>query len=130
MKLWEGVLVSGLAFLMGYLAAYVHVFHFGAALFAPVLKGWATLYPQFALTPTVDGLQLLSLALLRHRALHGRHAGAVWRAAITDPDAVMRGLMTMPDRTRRHRQGLQPRASRTRYWALSGIDLVIDNGRR
>ena len=31
MKLWEGLLISLGAFLIGYLAAYVHVFHFSAA---------------------------------------------------------------------------------------------------
>mgnify|MGYP002139272564 CR=1 FL=1 len=37
MKLWEGLLISLTAFLAGYIAAYVHVFHFSATLFAPVL---------------------------------------------------------------------------------------------
>ncbi|MEZ5722218.1 MAG: hypothetical protein R3D59_11650 [Paracoccaceae bacterium] len=39
MKLWEGALVSLGAFLIGTLAAYLHVFVFGAGLIAPVLKG-------------------------------------------------------------------------------------------
>lgn len=91
MKLWEGLLVSGVAFLAGYLAAHVHVFHFEAALIAPVLKGWATLYPKFALTPTVDGLQLLSLALLTIVPYTLATLVPSWRAAVVDPDAAMRG---------------------------------------
>jgi ABC-type lipoprotein release transport system permease subunit len=91
MKLWEGLLISGVAFLAGYLAAHVHVFHLGAALIAPVLKGWATLYPQFALTPTVDGLQLLSLALLAVLPYTLATLVPSWRAATVDPDAAMRG---------------------------------------
>jgi ABC-type lipoprotein release transport system permease subunit len=47
MKFWEGLLISLTAFLLGYVAAYVHVFHFAASLFEPVLKGWAVLYPRF-----------------------------------------------------------------------------------
>jgi ABC-type lipoprotein release transport system permease subunit len=91
MKLWEGVLVSGVAFMAGYVAAHVHVFHLGAPMIAPVLKGWATLYPQFALTPTVDGLQLLSLALLAIVPYTLATLVPSWRAATTDPDAAMRG---------------------------------------
>jgi hypothetical protein len=40
MKFWEGALVSLTAFLIGYVAAYLHVFHFSSTLFEPVLKGW------------------------------------------------------------------------------------------
>jgi len=91
MKLWEGLLVSGVAFMAGYVAAHVHVFHLGAPMIAPVLKGWATLYPRFALTPTVDGLQLLSLALLSIVPYTLATLVPSWRAAIVDPDAAMRG---------------------------------------
>jgi ABC-type lipoprotein release transport system permease subunit len=91
MKLWEGLLISGVAFLAGYVAAHIHVFHFGASLIAPVLKGWATLYPQFALTPSVDGLQLLSLAVLAILPYTLATLVPSWRAATTDPDTAMRG---------------------------------------
>ncbi len=47
MKFWEGALVSLAAFLLGYIAAYLHVFRFSSLLFEPVLKGWAVLYPRF-----------------------------------------------------------------------------------
>ncbi len=91
MKLWEGVLVSGIAFLGGYVAAHVHVFHLGAPLLAPVLKGWATLYPRFDLTPGVDGLQLLTLAVLAIVPYTLATLVPSWRAAIADPDAAIRG---------------------------------------
>jgi hypothetical protein len=61
MKTWEGLLISLTAFLLGFIAAYVHVFHFDAAVFEPVLKGWSVLYPRFTLVPTVDGLQIATL---------------------------------------------------------------------
>jgi ABC-type lipoprotein release transport system permease subunit len=91
MKLWEGLLVSGFAFLAGYVAAHVHVFHLGAPLLAPLLKGWATLYPRFDLAPTFDGLQLLTLGLLAILPYTLTTLVPSWRAAITDPDAAMRG---------------------------------------
>jgi hypothetical protein len=90
MKLWEGLLVSVFAFLLGYLAAYLHVFGFGAALFGPVLKGWSVLYPQFALTPRVDGFQVFTLFFLTVFPYALATVVPVWRAAIADPDTVMR----------------------------------------
>ena len=91
MKLWEGLLVSLAAFLIGYLGAYVHVFHFSAGLFAPVLKGWAVLYPQFTLVPAIDGLQIATLFFFTVFPYAVAVLVPIWRAATTDPDAVMRG---------------------------------------
>lgn len=90
MKLWEGLLVALSAFLIGYLAAYLHVFHFSAAFLAPVLKGWAVLYPRYALTPAIDGLQITTLFLFTVFPYAVAVLVPIWRAAITDPDAVMR----------------------------------------
>ena len=90
MKFWEGALVSLTAFLLGYLAAYAHVFLADAALFEPVLKGWAVLYPRFALAPTIDGLQLATLFFFTVFPYTVATIVPIWRAAITDPDTVMR----------------------------------------
>ncbi|MBI4755760.1 MAG: FtsX-like permease family protein [Betaproteobacteria bacterium] len=90
MKAWEGTLLSLSAFLAGYVAAWLHVFHFDAGLFAPVLKGWAVLYPRFDLTPAVDGLTLATLFFFTVFPYTAAVLVPVWRAAITDPDAVMR----------------------------------------
>jgi PAS domain-containing protein len=90
MKFWEGAVVSLSAFLLGYLAAYLHVFQAGAALFAPVLKGWAILYPAFDPLPHVDGLQLATLALFTVFPYTAATVVPIWRAATTDPDSVMR----------------------------------------
>jgi hypothetical protein len=91
MKFWEGALVSLGAFLIGYLGAWLHVFHGGARLFEPVLKGWAVLYPRFELTPEVDGLQIATLFFFTVFPYTVATIVPIWRAAITDPDAVMRG---------------------------------------
>jgi ABC-type lipoprotein release transport system permease subunit len=90
MKFWEGALVSLTAFLLGYVAAYVHVFFADAVLFEPVLKGWAVLYPHFQLTPTIDGLQLATLFFFTVFPYTVATIVPIWRAAITDPDTVMR----------------------------------------
>ena len=90
MKFWEGAALSLTAFLAGYLLAYAHVFFFAAALFAPVLKGWAVLYPDFRPLPFVDGLQVATLFFFTVFPYTVATIVPIWRAAITDPDQVMR----------------------------------------
>lgn len=90
MKLWEGILLSLTAFLLGLVAAYVHVFRYGAPLFEPVLKGWSVLYPRFELAPVIDGLQVATLFFFTVFPYLAAILAPVWRAAVTDPDAVMR----------------------------------------
>ena len=90
MKFWEGALLSLAAFVLGYVAAYVHVFRFSSALFAPVLKGWAVLYPNFELVPVIDGFQVATLFFFTVFPYAAATLIPVWRTAICDPDAVMR----------------------------------------
>ncbi len=90
MKFWEGAIISLTAFMLGYLAAYLHIFYSSAALFEPVLKGWAVLYPEFQLLPLVDGLQIATLFFFTVFPYTVATIIPVWRAAITDPDTVMR----------------------------------------
>lgn len=90
MKLWEGALVSLSAFLVGYVLAWLHVFHAEAPLFTAVLKGWSVLYPRFALRPEMDFAQLAALAFLTVLPYVAATLVPVWRAATLDPDEVMR----------------------------------------
>lgn len=90
LKMLEGLVVSLSAFLVGYLLAYAHVFHFGAGLFEPVLKGWAVLYPKYKLTPFVDELQVATLFFFTVFPYTIATVVPIWRAAIVDPDTVMR----------------------------------------
>ncbi len=90
MKFWEGAMISLSAFLLGYLAAYLHVFYASATLFEPVLKGWAVLYSKFQLLPSVDGLQVATLLFFTVLPYVVATIIPVWRTSITDPDAVMR----------------------------------------
>jgi lipoprotein-releasing system permease protein len=89
-KFWEGLVVSLFAFSTGILLGYAHVFFTAAKLFEPVLKGWAVLYPHFKLTPFVDGSQLASLFFLSVVPYTVATIIPSWRAAIVDPDTVMR----------------------------------------
>jgi len=90
MKFWEGLLISLTAFLVGYVAAYLHVFHLDTFIFEPVLKGWSVLYPRFTLTPHIDGLQVATLFFFTVFPYTAAVLVPIWRAATIDPDTVMR----------------------------------------
>jgi ABC-type lipoprotein release transport system permease subunit len=90
MKVWEGAVISLSAFGIGILAAYVHVFCTPVVLFRPVLQGWSALYPRFELVPFVDAGDLATLFLLTVAPYVAATVVPAWRAATTDPDAVMR----------------------------------------
>lgn len=90
MKIWEGFTVSLTSFLMGLLLAYWHVFFASFMLFEPVLKGWSVLYPEFHITPFMDGALVVSLFFLTVFPYTVATIIPSWRSAIVDPDAVMR----------------------------------------
>jgi len=90
MKFWEGMVISLTSFLTGTLLAYVHVFFTSAALFEPVLKGWAVLYPKFKLTPFINPFQMTVLFSLTVVPYTVATIIPSWRAATMDPDTVMR----------------------------------------
>jgi len=91
MKFWEGLAISLTSFLLGTIAAYLHVFLADAGLFAQALKGWSVLYVGFALSPEVNPTELLALFFLAVAPYTFITVIPAWRAAITDPDTVMRG---------------------------------------
>lgn len=90
MKFWEGTVISLTSFLAGMILAYLHVFFSSAALFEPVLKGWAVLYPQFRLLPHINAYQVATLFFLTVVPYTTATIIPTWRAAIVDPDSVMR----------------------------------------
>ena len=55
-----------------------------------MLKGWAVLYPRFELTPVIDGFQVATLFFFTVFPYAAATLVPIWRAAITDPDSVMR----------------------------------------
>lgn len=89
-KLLEGAVVSLVAFALGALLAYAHVFLAGAPLLAPALRGWSVLQPAPVLVPFVPAEQLATLFLLTVLPYTVATLVPAWRAASTDPDAVIR----------------------------------------
>lgn len=90
MKLFEGAAISLVAFGVGMLAAYAHVFLGGGVLLRPVLEGWSGLYPDLQIVPFVSGLQVTTLFFLTVVPYLAATVVPSWRAATVDPDEVMR----------------------------------------
>ncbi|MEO5357193.1 MAG: ABC transporter permease [Nitrospirae bacterium YQR-1] len=90
LKFHEGMVVSLLSFLTGLILAYVHVFLFGAALFGPVLKGWSVLFPPFQPIPYINIYHVFSIFFLTVVPYVVSTVVPSWKAAITDPDTIMR----------------------------------------
>ena len=90
LKFWEGLVVCLTAFMVGVMAAYIHVFFASASLFEHALKGWAVLYPAFELQPEVNFYQLANVFALTVLPYVLITIVPAWRVSITDPDSVMR----------------------------------------
>ncbi|MFK5927487.1 MAG: ABC transporter permease [Desulfuromusa sp.] len=90
-KFWEGLVISLTSFILGTLAAWIHVFVFDAPALIPLLKGWSVLFPKFQLTPAIDFYQLFVLAFLTIVPYLVCTIIPAWKSAVTDPEHVMRG---------------------------------------
>lgn len=90
LKAYEGSLVSFFSFTVGILLAYCHIFFFSAFLFAPALKGWSVIYPHFHIMPFIDPNQVAILFFLSVVPYTVATIVPSWKAAIVDPDLVMR----------------------------------------
>ena len=91
LKFWEGAAISLTSFLLGLIAALVHIFLLGASLLAPVIRGWSVLFPDFRFTPSVSVYQLFVLGFLTVVPYVASTVAPSWKAAVTDPEEVMRG---------------------------------------
>lgn len=90
LKFWEGFAISVLSFLTGLILSYIHVFLFGATFFAPVLKGWSVLFPEFEIIPFISVYHVFVIFFLTIVPYVASTIIPSWKAAITDPDVVMR----------------------------------------
>ena len=90
LELWQGTIVSALAVGTGLVAAQIHLLWWGGALFRPVLEGWSVLFPDFDLGLEADAYVLAPCLLLVVVPYVAASLVPAWRAAITDPDSVIR----------------------------------------
>lgn len=91
LKFWEGVVISFTSFLTGILLGYSHIFFFGAFFLSPALKGWSVVFPTFNPIPYLSPYQLFIMLFLTVLPYVASTIIPSWKAAITDPDIIMRG---------------------------------------
>jgi ABC-type lipoprotein release transport system permease subunit len=91
LKMWEGVVISLTSLLLGLVAGIIHVFILGAPLLVPVLRGWSVLFPMLRPTPHIDPYMLFAIGFLTVVPYVVATVAPAWKAAITDPDTVVRG---------------------------------------
>ena len=91
LKFWEGLIIALTSFLLGTIAGYLHVFTFNAFFLAPVIKGWSVVFPDFNLTPHLDPYLVFTLGFLTVTPYVTSTVIPAWKAAVTDPETIMRG---------------------------------------
>ena len=88
-RFWESVVISVLAFSIGYTLAWAHVLWFDGLLFKPVLLGWSVLHPPLSLLPVfhlADLMLIFSISILPYLAATVIPA---WRSALIRPDSIV-----------------------------------------
>ncbi|KJU86291.1 membrane protein containing DUF214, permase predicted [Candidatus Magnetobacterium bavaricum] len=90
LKFWEAMVISFTSFLGGLILGHVHVFYFGGSIFEPFLKGWSVLLPPFDLIPYIDIYQVIVIFFLTVVPYLASTIIPAWKAAIADPDTIMR----------------------------------------
>jgi ABC-type lipoprotein release transport system permease subunit len=90
LKFWEGMVISVSSLLLGLILAFIHIFVLDASLFASVVHGWSALFPDFRVTPHIDLYQIFVMASLTVVPYVASTVIPSWKAAITDPEEVMR----------------------------------------
>lgn len=91
LRMWESGLVASAGAILGVVVAYVHVFVLGAPGLREALFGWSTLHADLTLAPAFDIIEALTIiggVVLPFVAISVVPA---WRAAMLDPDRLLRG---------------------------------------
>ena len=90
LKFWEGLVLSLTALLLRADPGLGPCLLVRFEILAPVLKGWSVLFPPFRLVPYVDLYQLFVIAFLTVTPYVASTVIPSWKAAITDPESMMR----------------------------------------
>lgn len=90
LKFWEGFIISTMAFLPGIIAAHAHIYLFGGTIFSPLMRGWSGIFPEMHLVPQIEAYHLIVIIFLTIIPYITATLVPSWKAAITDPDMIMR----------------------------------------
>ncbi|MDF1577278.1 MAG: ABC transporter permease [Desulfobulbales bacterium] len=90
LRFWESLAVSGLAFLVGCTAAYLHVLFLEGSLFRPVLLGWSVIHPSLKIVPVIAAADLLLIFTLSVLPYLAATVIPAWRCSTVPPDAAIK----------------------------------------
>lgn len=90
LKLFEGAVVSIVSLVTGIILAEVHLMWWDGFIFARVIKGWSVMFPTFPVNPVLDLSTLLICTALTVVPFTAASLIPSWRAAVMDPDTVLR----------------------------------------
>ena len=91
-KSWEGLILSGISTQAGILLAYIYTYWLRAPGLKEIFLGWSSIYPSFKLTPDADPkffILIITIAVVPYMVVTVFPA---WKAAITDPDVIIRNI--------------------------------------
>ena len=91
LKCWEGLIIALSSFMLGITLGFVHIFFFDAFILAAVIKGWSVLFPVFDLTPHLNLFHIFIMGFLSVIPYMACTVLPTWKAAVADPETVMRG---------------------------------------
>jgi lipoprotein-releasing system permease protein len=91
-KFWENVILSLGGFLLGVVFAYIFIYELNAPGLKAIFIGWSKVYPDFDLVPVVDFKLLLLILFLTVLPYCSIAILPAWKAAVTDPDQIIRNL--------------------------------------
>ena len=89
-KFWEGLVISLLATLSGIALSYGYVYWLHAPGFREIFIGWSVIFPPFQLVPDINFKYVILIVAVTIIPYCAVTVLAAWKAAITDPDLVIR----------------------------------------
>lgn len=90
-RMLESGWVAFLGSTLGVVLGYIHAFVLGAPGISDALFGWSALHADLDLQPAVDGAQLLAIIGSVVIPFIAVSVAPAWRAAMLDPDRLLRG---------------------------------------
>lgn len=90
-RMWESGLVAVGGATIGVVLGYLHAFVLGAPGLRDALFGWSALHADLALAPAIDLAQVLAIVGAVVIPFVAVSVVPAWRAAMLDPDRLLRG---------------------------------------